>query len=172
VEQGEEPGRPLVLLDVDGVVNYFDAVLAVHLADDPGRAADEWEVDLVESHGLLVAIPRHMGELVRALTASSEVWWCTTWRHRANDEIADHLGIDPLPVIDDGTDLRTVWWKEGAARRLVADAVASGRTVVWIEDFAGDIPELDGVVYVDTTAPGHLRRRDLSGVAAALGLGE
>lgn len=158
---------PLVLLDVVGVINYFDAVLAVRIAHDPEAMAKDWDVDMIESHGLLVAIPRYMGELVRALAAATEVWWCTTWRHRANDEIAAHLGIEPLPVIDDGTDVRTVWWKEEAARGLVAEAVASGRTVFWIEDFAGDVPGLEGVVYVDVTASGRLRWSDLSALVEA-----
>jgi hypothetical protein len=91
---------PLVLLDVDGVINYFDAVLAVRIADDPEAMAKDWDVDMIESHGLLVAIPRYKGELVRALAAASEVWWCTTWPRRAKDEIAAHFGIQPLPVID------------------------------------------------------------------------
>jgi HAD domain in Swiss Army Knife RNA repair proteins len=152
---------PLVLLDVDGVINYFDAVLAVRMADDPAAMADEWDVDMLESHGLQVAIPRYMGELVRALDAEAELWWCTTWRHRANDEIATHLGIE-APVIDDGTDNPTIWWKEEAAREVVEQAVAAGRTVAWIEDFCGETPGLDGVIYIDTTAPGHLRWSDLA----------
>ena len=162
-----DPRVPLVLLDVDGVINDVDAALALQLADDPEVTAEEWEVDAIESDGLRLAIPRHMGELVRALTAETEVWWCTTWRQLANEDIAAHLGIEALPVVDDGTDKRTTEWKADAARRLVGEAVAAGRLVVWIEDFGDDRPDLDGVVYVDTTAHGHLRWSDLAALVDA-----
>jgi hypothetical protein len=108
-----------------------------------------------------------MGEFVRALVDTTEVWWCTTWRHRANDEIARHLGIEPLPVVTDGEQSRSVSWKAAAARPLVENALAEGREVYWIEDFYGDPPvdELPhGMTFVDTTVKpprGVLRANDL-----------
>ena len=159
---------PLVLLDVDGVINDVEAMLALYLEDDPEGAADNWVVDVVESDGMKLAIPRHMGELVRALTAETEVWWCTTWRQRANNDIATHLDIEALPVIDDGGEKRTTEWKTDAARGLVAEALAAGRLVVWIEDFGAHRPDLEGVIYVDTTDYGHLRWSDLAALTEAL----
>jgi hypothetical protein len=162
------PEPPLVLLDVDGVVNDVEAMMALRLADDQAAAADQWDVDVVESDGIKLAIPRHMGELVRALTAETEVWWCTTWRQRASNDIATHLDIEALPVIDDGSEKRTTEWKTDAARGLVAEAIAAGRLVAWIEDFGAHRPDLAGVIYVDTTDYGHLRWSDLSALTEAL----
>ena len=150
--------RPLVLLDVDGVINDLGAL---------GGTSRPWNTDEVISHGYRLYIPEFMKRLVFALTMSTEVWWCTTWRERANDEIAGHLGIEKLPVVTDGSASRYVDWKASAARPLVIEALAEGREVFWIEDFYGDPPtgELpDGVTYVDTTvmAPrGVLTAQDL-----------
>jgi hypothetical protein len=54
-----------------------------------------------------------------------------------------------------------VKWKAEAARPLVEAAVAAGRAVVWIEDFEGDVPGLEGVTYVDTGERGVLRWSDV-----------
>ncbi len=139
------PNRPLVLLDVDGVINDLDALVGI---------ARPWEATIVTSNGFGVLIPNFMPDLVQRLTDTCEVWWCTTWRDRANNEIAQHLGIEILPVVTDGSQSRWVDWKAAAARDLVTAALADGRPVYWIEDFYGTPPvsELpDGVVYVDTT---------------------
>ena len=139
------PHRPLVLLDVDGVINDLDSLVGV---------ARPWEAAVVASHGFGVLIPDYMPDLIQRLTDTCEVWWCTTWRDRANDEIAQYLGIEPLPVVTDGSQSRWVSWKAGAARDLVGAALVAGRRVYWIEDFyrrppVSELP--DGVVFVDTT---------------------
>ncbi|MEN9804831.1 MAG: hypothetical protein RIS41_1678 [Actinomycetota bacterium] len=136
--------RPLVLLDVDGVINDLGALYA---------APDASTHDVVRSHGFRVVIPKYMPVLVQWLCSVADVHWCTTWRHRANDEIATHLGIPTLPVVDDGTKDRHTSWKAAAARDLAAAALAEGRRVVWIEDFYGDAPRAQmpkGVEFVDT----------------------
>ena len=120
------PNRPLVLLDVDGVINDLDALVGV---------ARPWSATVVASNGYHVLIPDYMSDLLRRLTQTCEVWWCTTWRDRANADIADHLGIGPLPVVTDGSQSRWVGWKSGAARDIVTTALADGRPVYWIEDF-------------------------------------
>lgn len=140
--------RPLVLLDVDGVINDLDY----------GRRDNDRNHVLVGSHGYLVAIPDYMPTLVQWLCEVADVHWCTTWRERANDDIATHLGIEPLPVVDDGTRDRHVSWKAAAAYPLAEKALADGRRVLWIEDFYGETPSADmpaGVEFVDTASPSH-----------------
>ncbi len=102
-----------------------------------------------------------MPELVQTLVDECEVWWCTTWRSFANDEIATYLGIEPLPFIDDGTRSAGTAWKAGAAASTIEADQAEGRPVVWIEDFNGDFPDVDGVVFIDTGPWGVLRWIDL-----------
>jgi hypothetical protein len=138
--------RPLVLLDVDGVINDLGALY---------RQPDESTHDVVRSHGFRVVVPKYMPVLVQWLCSVADVHWCTTWRHRANDEIATHLGVPTLPVVDDGTNDRHTSWKAAAARDLAAAALAEGRRVLWIEDFYGHLPHAEmprGVEFLDTAA--------------------
>ncbi len=150
--------EPLVLLDVDGVINDLGAL---------GGTPRPWTTEVVQSHGYRLLIPDYMRSLVNQLVDSTEVWWCTTWRDRANDELAEHLGVGNLPVVTDGSNSRFVDWKAKAARPLVIAALEEGREVFWIEDFYGDPPinELpNGVTFVDTTVKGPrgvLSRHDL-----------
>ncbi len=159
----EDTGRkkPLVLLDIDGVVNDAEMLVAIRLAADREATAAQLRIDMVVSHGHHVAIPQYMPELVQTLVQECEVWWCTTWRSYANDEIAAHLGIESLPFVDDGTRSAGVEWKAAAATPLIEAAQAEGRPVVWIEDFNGDFPHVDGVTFVDTGPWGVLRWIDL-----------
>jgi len=136
---------PLVLLDVDGVINDLKCLR--------GDVPDDYEV--VRSNGYKVYVPQYMPGLVQWLCEVTEVHWCTTWRDRANQEIAQHLGIAALPVVDDGTHDRHVDWKAAAAFSLAKSALDAGRRVVWIEDFYEDAP-IDqmpvGVEFVDTAS--------------------
>lgn len=136
--------KPLVLLDVDGVINDFELI---------GEETGRWDSHVIVSHGYHVVIPDYMPKVIQHICARAEVHWCTTWRDRANEEIAQHLGIGPLPVVDDGTDSRYVDWKAAAAYDLADEALRNGRRVLWIEDFYGDVPihEMpEGTQFLDT----------------------
>ena len=155
--------KPLLLLDVDGVINDLNAHLMLGLlgGEDPDAAA-KLGIELVRSHGHTLAVPVYMPELIRELTSRAETWWCTTWRDRANDELAAHLSVEAFPVIDpDGSENEGRDWKARHVRPLVEAAQEAGRSVVWIEDFNGDLPDLEGVVFVDTGERGVLRWADL-----------
>jgi hypothetical protein len=137
--------KPLILLDVDGVINDIEYV---------GLGTEDWKTHSFESHGYTLLVPDYMPELIRLLCEVAEVRWCTTWRHRANDEIASFLGIEHLDVIDDGSNSRYVDWKAEAARPVVESALREGRRVLWIEDFWGRVPcdEMpSGTEFLDTT---------------------
>jgi hypothetical protein len=134
---------PLVLLDVDGTIN------AIAMAE----ADASWPE--LRSHGYRVRIPNYMPGVVQGIAGVAEIHWCSTWRGWANDEIADHLGVGPFPVVDDGSDDRGTGWKAAAAHDLAAAALGSRRRVIWFEDFYGDPPVDDmppGVEFVDTAA--------------------
>lgn len=140
--------KPLVLLDVDGVINDLGSLYGV---------PREWRIAEVAANGFLVHIPEYMPALVKRIDEIADIYWCTTWRHRANDEIVTHLGVGPFPVVDDGTSRRVTSWKAAAAYELAADALDAGRRVIWIEDFYGappadEMPE--GTEFVDTAATG------------------
>lgn len=129
--------RPLVLLDVDGVVNALTGAVPVSF----------------KAMGYPIRMPDYMPGLVQKLVAHNEVMWCTTWRNDANTHLTRYLGIEPLAVVDDGTEDRYVDWKVAAARPYVRKALMDGRRVCWIEDFEripyGGI--WDYIDYIDTS---------------------
>jgi hypothetical protein len=153
--------RPLVLLDIDGVIHDRKAMEKIRFSDDPDATAVQLGVTVIVSHGHRLAFPNYMPALVRDLDVVAEIWWCTTWRHRANGEIKEHLGIEPLQVIDDGTRAVGLDWKVATVMPIVEEALAAGRTVYWIEDFAGIFPETDRITYIDTADAGILRPEDI-----------
>ncbi len=116
---------------------------------------------MVVSHGHHVAIPQHMPELVQTLVQECEVWWCTTWRGFANDEIAAHLGIESLPFVDDGTRSAGTAWKAGAAASIIEAAQAQGGPLSGSKTSTASFPDVVGVAFVDTGPWGVLRWIDL-----------
>lgn len=111
--------KPLVLLDVDGVINVLRR-------------------DVPKTHEMMgypIRIPDHMPALIQHLVQTAEVMWCTTWREEANEHMAPALGIEPLSVVTDNTEDRFVHWKWQAAQPYVIEALSDGRKVCWIEDF-------------------------------------
>lgn len=138
--------KPIVLLDVDGVINDLWA-----LAHRNNLPADEYEV--FQAGVYTIFMPVYMPALIQHLVHVAEVHWCTTWRDRANDEIRKRLGIPPLPVITDESGHRDAWWKPAAAQAVVETALGEGREVFWIEDFDGAYQKgvmWDQVKFIDT----------------------
>ena len=135
---------PLVLLDVDGVINDLG-----HLYGH----RRPWETRVVEAGRFRVHIPDYMPNLIQSIASVAEIHWCTTWRENANTDIAPVLDVGPFPVIDDGSDDPWGDWKAAAAYDVASHAIALQRRVIWIEDFYGELPHSEmpaGVEYVDT----------------------
>ena len=158
----ETTAQPLLLLAVDGVINDLNSAMKIRpFGADAAIRAKELGVKLVRSHGFWLTIPETMPELIGELASHFETWWCTTWRSNANDEIAQHLGVGPFPVVDDGGRALSQKYKSEAARPLIEAALAAGRPVVWIDDFKGNLPEIENVTFVDTSEFGVLRWSDI-----------
>ncbi|MDA0142562.1 HAD domain-containing protein [Solirubrobacter deserti] len=112
--------RPLLLLDVDGVVCPL------------GDAAPD-QVPIASTHVSLShhrLLPGWLAELAKVF----ELVWATTWEHDANELLAPLLGLPDLPVIQfAGTVVgpgETV--KLPAIRRFVDD-----RAFAWVDDRLG-----------------------------------
>lgn len=144
--------RPLVLLDVDGVINDLGSLRGL---DRP------YEVDRVPAGNFTLHIPEYMAGLIQGMCEVAEVVWCTTWEHDANEFVAPILGIDPLPVLE--LELER-GWKAAVARPALWQAHHAGRAGFWIEDFGAlpsDMPPT--ATLIDTTAEGVLTPGDLPG---------
>lgn len=129
----EYPQRPLVFLDIDGVINWSPAPL--HL-DRETRKVLYQELRLSGDRlWANIRLPYWMPKLVNHLTDVAEVVWLTAWQEAANPLIAPVLGIRPLPTLVEGTQRRDVYWKSPTMRPIAIQAHKRGREVMWIEDF-------------------------------------
>ena len=114
-------GRPLLLVDVDGVVCPYAGELA-----DPGAEGMERATVGYSS----VWLARGVADRLQLLTRSFELIWCTAWEDDAATFLAPHLGLPEFPVIhfdepigDDGH------WKWPSIEVYVGD-----RPFAWLDD--------------------------------------
>lgn len=140
--------KPLLLLDVDGVLNPWAA------GERPGEFVEyRFRLQRWGRKRLRVWLnPGHGAEL-RALAerAGIELAWATTWGHRANVLVGPAIGLPELPVIefagahDDGLPS----WKFPAVARF-----AYGRPLAWLDDDFGLFPEARAAFLAKRNADG------------------
>jgi hypothetical protein len=111
--------RPLLLLDVDGVLNPYGAprcpVGFTEYAMFPGEEA--------------IRLCRMHGDWITELGQVFDVAWATSWNDEANRLVAPILGIAPLPVVA----MPTAPSRPGAKLSPIARFVGR-RPAVWIDD--------------------------------------
>lgn len=114
--------KPLLLVDVDGVISLFGFDPA---APPPGRFA------LVDGIGHFLAA--HAGAHLRELAAEYELVWCTGWEEKANEHLPLAMGLPgPLPhlVLDKAATPSAGHWKLAAIDRYAGPS----RPLAWIDD--------------------------------------
>lgn len=186
-DQREKP--PVLLLDVDGVVN----ALRDH-GDSNAWPADQW-LETWASNGSRpchIVAARPVLDFLAALhkAGSVEVRWHTTWQQAAPDFLAPALGLPRWPLVrtpeftggfdgePDYRELESTWWKLAAAEDVAYD---EGRRLVWLDDdIAADARwpgsrtgELTARPYVHAVSPISsigLTRSHLRSITAFLGL--
>jgi hypothetical protein len=115
--------RPLLLLDVDGVLNPFAA--------KPGHIPPGFSEHTLLGYRVLLT-PRH-GEWLARLGDRFELVWATTWEHEANTLIAPRVGLPTdLAVITFGELDQNAGWKLPAVEHFCGD-----RPAAWIDDDLG-----------------------------------
>jgi ADP-ribosylglycohydrolase len=116
--------RPLLLVDVDGVLNPY--------APPDGESADGYEERHVGAQRVLLS--RRHGHWLRDLARHFELVWATTWAEEANQIIGPAIGLAPdLPVIAFSERTPDDWtWKLPAVERFVGN-----RAVAWLDDDPG-----------------------------------
>lgn len=111
--------RPVLLVDVDGVLNPW-------LARDCPDGFAEYQF----FPGERVLLCAGHGALLTSLAAAFELVWATAWEHRANRLICPVLAIPQLPVIEFPLDGHDLYF-----RKLPAVMAAVGdRPCAWIDD--------------------------------------
>ena len=108
--------RPLLLLDVDGVLMPL------------GRSVPRgYERHVTESSNL-VAAAQH-GVWLRELSQSFEIVWATTWGDSANDTFGELFGLPRFDFV------RLVDMPRHGTRKLAAvEAFAGSRPLAWVDD--------------------------------------
>lgn len=125
--------RPLLLLDVDGVLNAF-----------PERATSQFTRHHID--GYPIHLHAEVRGMVSALDQAFEIVWFTLWNHRATPGIGPHVGLD-------GAAHFTTSWERGweaalasgyrdkairnlmyAKTPLLPELVGRRRHWVWIDD--------------------------------------
>jgi hypothetical protein len=119
-EQGG-PDKPVLAIDVDGVISLFGF-------DQPAENAP-CRFQLID--GMAHCISLETGPRLQRLLPHFEMVWATGWEDRANDHLLLLLGLPPLPVLRFGHSARfgSAHWKLEPIGRY-----AAGRRLAWIDD--------------------------------------
>jgi hypothetical protein len=124
--------RPLLLLDVDGVLNPLGR---------RARGFRRYDVTVDDTVYTVFLNRRHGADLLAlAEETGAELAWATTWEHLANQWIGPRVGLPRLPVVELGGDVfatRGVMFKTPYVASFV-----KGRPFVWFDDAVGPLDVL------------------------------
>ncbi len=113
--------RPLLAVDVDGVISLFGF-------DEPPPSSMA-QFQLVD--GMVHCISLGAGERLMRLTEHFDLVWATGWEEKANDYLPNILGLPELPFLsfDGAARFGSAHWKLGPL-----DDYGKGRPLAWIDD--------------------------------------
>jgi hypothetical protein len=117
-----DPERPVLALDVDGVISLFG--FEGPIGEAPGR------FHLI--NGMAHCIPDGIGRMLEQLAPQYEIVWATGWEDRANERLPEILGLPgelPFLTFDGRARFGTAHWKIEAI-----DRYAGERPVAWVDD--------------------------------------
>lgn len=134
--------KPLLMLDIDGVIAPFGNSLALLQGND---------YKTIRVQGMEMIVRHDLPELIQRLMRSFSLMWGTAWMELANETMLEHLGLeDPLELINfwgrdhdteigtrkmSGISLRPGYetWKLPWIKHFLDN---SDRPAVWIDDEA------------------------------------
>jgi hypothetical protein len=122
VSPDPQPGKPLLLVDVDGVISLFGFEPR---SPPPGK----WQI----VDGVAHLLSATAGEHLRRLAGAYELAWCTGWEEKANEYLPHALELpERFPHISLASTVPTVQghWKLDAIDRYAGP----DRPVAWIDD--------------------------------------
>jgi len=114
--------KPLLLVDVDGVISLFGF-------DPASPPAGRFEFVDGIAHFLSATAGHHL----RDLSGAFELAWCTGWEEKANEYLPLALGLPgPLPLVpfDDCDRPASAHWKVAAIDAWVGPS----RPLAWVDD--------------------------------------
>ena len=123
----EESGRPLLLVDIDGVVSLWGF-------DSDRRPAGTY----ANVEGVLHFLSEEAGAHLLALREDFELVWCTGWEEKANDHLPGLLGLGPYPYLSFDADVGAGTSTPGHWKLTAIDAYAGDRPLAWVDDRFND----------------------------------
>jgi hypothetical protein len=114
--------RPVLLLDVDGVLNPYGGACPAGYAEHALFPDDDEPVRVCPAHG----------EWIAELAGPYEVVWATGWGHAANRLLGPLLDLPALPVVE----FPTVPFAP-ELKVPVIDRYVGARPAAWIDDLLG-----------------------------------
>ena len=115
--------KPILFLDVDGVISLFGFSPTIPALPGPIHWVD----------GVAHCIPDDVGERVTRLSEHFDLVWATGWEQRANEHLPGALGLGPFPHLSFDRvrkDSRHAHWKLGA----IEAHAGPERPVAWVDD--------------------------------------
>ncbi len=123
-KDGSEQGKPLLLVDVDGVLSLWGFPPDAR-PDGSFRAIDG------TPHFLSAEAGRHL----HALAEAFDLVWCTGWEEKANWYLPHALGLpEPLPYLSFDRHVAPGGTTPGHWKLAAIDAHAGDRPAAWIDD--------------------------------------
>jgi hypothetical protein len=123
--------RPLLLVDVDGVISLFGF---------PPHARPAGRFEMVD--GIAHFLSATAGEHLRLLADAFEPVWCTGWEEKANEYLPRALGLDgPWPYVSFDRSAGPGVSTQGHWKLDAIDAYAGARPLAWIDDGHGSACE-------------------------------
>lgn len=124
--------KPLLLVDVDGVISLFG--FSQH-----ARPAGRFEM----VDGIAHFLSATAGEHLRLLADVFEPVWCTGWEEKANDYLPHALGLDgPWPYLSFERAVGPGVSTQGHWKLDAIDSNAGSRPLAWIDDAHGAACEM------------------------------
>ena len=131
--------KPLLFLDVDGVLNAFAPVRPHVVREAGGR----WVKGKFVPY--LLHFDNEVVDMVDALAEHFDIVWATMWNEKANEEIAPLLGLHDFPVMyadhnkgwDTALALGTEQWRIHRlwyAKTPLLPEYAAGQPFAWLDD--------------------------------------
>jgi hypothetical protein len=120
-------GRPLLLVDIDGVISLFGGTKLSSGSPFSGRAGSFHSIDGMP-HFLSSTAAAHLLDLQRHF----ELAWCSGWEEKANEHLPHLLGLPPgLPFLrfERSVGRSNAHWKLDAI-----DEFAGERALAWVDD--------------------------------------
>jgi len=120
-------GKPLLLVDIDGVISLFGGTDRSSGSPFAGRAGSFHSIDGMP-HFLSSMAAAHLLDLQRHF----ELAWCSGWEEKANEHLPHLLGLPPaLPFLrfERSVGRSNAHWKLAAI-----DEFAGERALAWIDD--------------------------------------